>query len=223
MVGHAGRVFSGPYFESLALIDSFGAQIIQPVAALSWQIANWENMKQDKSLHWWSSPQKLLRAILMLDDNSHSIALGTTIGMFIGMTPTVGIQMILVVVFAFLVKPILKFNRMAALITVYISNPLTVLPIYWFDYKVGSLLIPGDVSREDFAKILHYQGFEGWWNTFAKLFLDVGAPLVVGSFIVATISSIATYPMLRWLLRSHDGQFPPDHELEQKPVATAAK
>ena len=81
-------------------------------------------MSDSRPLRWWSDPRSLLRHILMLDDTPHSIALGTAIGMFIGMTPTVGIQMILVIVFAFLVKPLFTFNRIAALITVYISNPL---------------------------------------------------------------------------------------------------
>ena len=179
-------------------------------------------MKQDKTLHWWSSPRKLLRAILMLDDSAHSIALGTAVGMFIGMTPTVGIQMILVMIFAFLMRPIFGFNRMAALIGVYISNPLTLVLIYWLDYKVGTLFIPGNVSREDFARILHYDGFEGWWTALTELFLVVGAPLVVGSLLLATVSSIVTYPTLRWLLRSHDLQHPSNHESQKKPLPKAA-
>ena len=157
-------------------------------------------MGESSSLKWWSSPHTLMRHILMLDDTPHSIALGTTVGMFIGMTPTVGIQMILVVVFGFLVKRLFTFNRVAALITVYLSNPLTVVPIYYFNYWVGTLFVGGSVTREKFAAILHYDGFAEWWETILALFVDIGLPLIVGSLVVASVCAIITYPAMHWLL-----------------------
>ena len=81
-------------------------------------------MPKGSSLKWWNSPRTLLRGILMLEDTPHSIALGTSIGMAIGLTPTVGIQMILVMCTAWLTHKLFHFNRVAALITVYISNPI---------------------------------------------------------------------------------------------------
>jgi len=156
-------------------------------------------MTGKKRLQWWSSPRTILRTILTLDDTPHSVALGTAIGIFIGMTPTVGIQMILVMVFAYLTRPFFSFNRVAALITVYLSNPLTVVPIYWFDYKVGTLFIAGNATRDEFAQILHYHGLIGWWNSLCALFVDVGAPLIVGSLVVATVCGGVTYPLMRYL------------------------
>ena len=166
-------------------------------------------MKHNKDVKWWSSPRTLLRTILMLDDTSHSIAMGTTVGMFIGMTPTVGIQMILVIIFAFLVSPLLKFNRMAALVTVYFSNPITVVPIYWFNYKVGGIFVEGTVSQDVFTNILKYDGLNEWWGAFVTLFVEVGSPLVLGSLIVATVCSALTYPAMRYILhRMRDSQPP---------------
>ncbi len=158
--------------------------------------------KEQPSLKWWSSPRALLRHILGLNDTHHAIALGTAIGMFIGMTPTVGAQMILVMIFAFLTKPFFHFNRMAALITVYISNPVTTVPIYYFNYKVGTLFYDSHHTMDDFEKILHYDSFSGWWETIVNLFVDIGVPLVVGSLIVAVICSAVTYPAMRWMLKS---------------------
>ena len=68
---------------------------------------------------------RMFRSILMLEDTPHSIALGTAIGLFIAWTPTVGIHMILVVSLALF----LRANKVAGLIAVYISNPLTLAPI----------------------------------------------------------------------------------------------
>ncbi len=151
-------------------------------------------------MRWWSGPRAILRTVLMLDDTPHSIALGTAIGMFIGMTPTVGIQMLLVMAFAFVTSRFLHFNRMAALITVYISNPITVLPIYWLDYQIGSMIVGGTLSYETLAGILEYNSIREWWATIVALFVEIGVPLVIGSLIVASIASAITYPIIWYLL-----------------------
>lgn len=147
------------------------------------------------------TPRALLRSILMLDDTPHSVALGTAIGMFVGMTPTVGTQMIIVIVVAFLTRPFFSFNRIAAVLTVYVTNPLTIIPIYWFNFKVGTWFIPSAVTYDDFVAIVQFDSHEKWYARVMLLVRDLGAPLLVGCLIVAIVSSVATYPIMRWLLR----------------------
>lgn len=142
----------------------------------------------------------MLRSILMLDDTPHSVALGTTIGMFVGMTPTVGIQMIIVLAIAFLVRPLFRFNRIAAVLTVYVTNPLTIIPIYWFNYQIGTCFVPSNVKYEDFVAIVRYDAHGDWSKRAMSLITELGAPLLVGCFVVATICSLLTYPAMRWLL-----------------------
>lgn len=154
-------------------------------------------MSSSKKIPWWNSPRSLIRALLSLDDTPHSIAKGTAIGMFLGLTPTVGIQMILVM----LVSLFVRFNRKAALITVYVSNPFTMIPMYWANYKVGTLFFEDTVSRQDFEQLLTYNGFTEWWEAIQAVFISIGMPLLFGSAIVATTGGIITYPLMRWLLR----------------------
>lgn len=153
----------------------------------------------------------MLRNILGIDDSAHAIALGTAIGMVIGMTPTVGIQMILVMIFAFCTRKLFHFNRMAAVLTVYVSNPVTVVPIYYFLYWVGTFFVAGNVTREDFAAIVEFEGFSGWLEAVRNLLFEIGAPLIIGTCIVAPLCGLATYPVMRWLLRWFRGErTPPD-------------
>ena len=159
-------------------------------------------MAEEETLKWWSSPRALVRHILCLDDSHHSIAMGTTVGMFIGMTPTVGIQMVIVIFVALLTKRFFEFNRVAALVTVYISNPVTMIPIYYLDYKVGTIFFGGDVTQDEFAKILQYESFQEWWTTIVDLFVGIGVPLIVGSLVVASICSAITYPVMRSVLKT---------------------
>lgn len=156
-------------------------------------------MKQKQPLPWWSSPRSIMRYILMLDDTPHSVALGTAIGVFIGLTPTVGIQMILVMLLAAATGRLFQFNRVAALLAVYISNPLTMVPLYWFLYWVGTWFVPGHRSHSD-LKELDFHNSEEWWNTISTLFVDFGTPLLVGTAIVATIGGLVTYPVMLWVL-----------------------
>lgn len=161
-----------------------------------------ETTPPPQKLHWWSNPQTLLRYVLSLDDTAHHIALGTTMGMFIGLTPTVGIQMAIVIAVYYICLPFFRFNCKAAIVTVYISNPLTMVPLYWFDYRVGQLVFGGDdITTDRIREIVTYEGFAEWWRAIVTLFVDLGLPMFAGSLIVGSVGAAATYPTMRYLLR----------------------
>ena len=48
--------------------------------------------------------ERMVRPILQLNDSPHSISLGITLGLFIGLTPTVGLQMVIVVILGTLIR-----------------------------------------------------------------------------------------------------------------------
>ncbi|RMG35818.1 MAG: DUF2062 domain-containing protein [Planctomycetota bacterium] len=153
----------------------------------------------------WLHPRFILRTILMLDDTPHSIALGTAIGTFVGLTPTVGLQMVIVLILDRALRCFVRFNRIAALLAVYISNPLTVVPIYYLDYRVGTLIFEGGLRYADFRRILHFRGWHGWWRALWTLLVDIGAPLIVGSLIVGAVGAAVAYPSTRWAVQRMRG------------------
>ncbi|MGE3313913.1 MAG: DUF2062 domain-containing protein [Planctomycetaceae bacterium] len=144
-------------------------------------------------------PRALVRRILAVDDTPHAIALGVAVGMFVACTPTLGIRMAIVAVFAVATWRWFYFNRSAALLTTCLSNPVTTVPLYYFNYWIGSRFIDGRVSREDFARALDYQSLAEWWQAAEWLLIEVGTPLLLGSLLVASVMSVATYPAMRWL------------------------
>jgi uncharacterized protein (DUF2062 family) len=161
-------------------------------------------MQESRLRKWWRDPRTLLRTILMLDDTSHSIALGTAIGVFIGLSPTGGIQMMLVMLTSLLTRKFFRFNVMAALITVYISNPLTAIPILWSEYQIGTLFFERTVTKDDFVRMIEFGGGATWWDSVViwwhsvvALAYKIGAPLVVGSIVLGGICAILTYPAVR--------------------------
>ena len=62
-------------------------------------------------------------------------AKGLAIGVFSGCFPFFGLQTLIGVVFAKLAKG----NIVLAAIGTWISNPFTYIPLYYFNYKVGSI------------------------------------------------------------------------------------
>ena len=149
---------------------------------------------------WWTSPRRLVRRLLSLDDSPHAIALGTAIGMFVGMTPTVGIQMILIVTIAAVTRPLFHFNRVAGLITVYISNPITIMPLYAAFYYTGTLVVEAPLTPAEFQEQFELALDRSWLDPLRFIFQEVAWPMIAGSLLIAIATSAPTYPIVRRLV-----------------------
>jgi hypothetical protein len=87
-----------------------------------------------------SSKDSLKRAyerFLKIRGNPREIALGFALGLFIGMTPTIGFQ----IPIAVFVAALFKWNKISAAVAVWITNPLTAPFIYSFSYFVGAKML----------------------------------------------------------------------------------
>ncbi len=132
----------------------------------------------------------LVHRVLHADDTPHRIALGVAIGVFIAWTPTIGFQMALVVALAWL----LNANRVVGIPLVWISNPVTLVPIYLPNYYVGRWIVGSRVPPPDFAGFANVTGgwlamVRAWWTITWHGLL----PLWLGSLIVATVLGVASY------------------------------
>ncbi len=124
----------------------------------------------------------LLLRFIRLRGAPDEIAKGVALGIFIGMTPTFGFQMAIAVFFAFL----LKENRLAAILGVWVTNPVTAPFIYALEYESGRILLgmerlalPGEFT---FAALKTL----GW---------EVTAPLLVGSLIYGVLCAALSFAM----------------------------
>ena len=138
--------------------------------------------------------ERVLRPVLGINDSARSIALGLTIGVFVAMTPTVGIQMPIV----FVLCSLARGNRVAGLAMTWISNPVTTLPMYYGYYRLGLLFTGGDeVDYEDVRAIL--DGGEGEdrdiWSAVVELIECLGWPLWLGSLVIAVVVTLPVYPL----------------------------
>jgi uncharacterized protein (DUF2062 family) len=90
--------------------------------------------KKDSPQNWL---RRLYERFVRIRGHPREIALGFALGIFIGMTPTMGIQMPIAVFIA----AIFKWSKISAASGVWISNPFTAPFIYGSTYVVGANLL----------------------------------------------------------------------------------
>jgi uncharacterized protein (DUF2062 family) len=108
------------------------------------------------------------------------IAKGVALGIFIGMTPTFGFQMAIALFFAYL----LRENRLAAVLGVWITNPVTAPVIYTIEYEMGRILLamPRASLPQEFS-----------WEAYSQLGWDILLPLWVGGVLAGIILGALSY------------------------------
>ena len=141
------------------------------------------------------------KEIKTLNGDPHYIALGFAIGVFVAVTPTVPFHTVLAVALAFL----LRASKPAALISVWISNPFTVVFLYLASYKAGYLffndtdlavqsrvnLIENLESNMGFSHKIRYLG------EFIVNKMDVFLIMNLGGLILGLPMGIAAYFIVR--------------------------
>ena len=150
---------------------------------------------------WRSSPRTLLRYLISLDDTSHHIALGAAVGIFVGLTPTPGIQMLLVVLLSRICRRMFYFNLPAALVATYASNPITALPLAWLSYRVGRLFVGGDLEQSELEELIRSNSLTELRDLLSALFFELGWAYLIGSLILAAASALATYGLMLAIVR----------------------
>ena len=105
-------------------------------------------------------------------------ALGFGVGIFSGCFPFFGLQTLMGV---FLAK-VFKWNGILAAVGTWISNPFTYIPLYYFNYRVGSLFLNEDRNIVDFSHITTNElWYQGWY---------LSSRLIMGSICVGLVAGI---------------------------------
>lgn len=122
----------------------------------------------------------MLMRFVRLRGLPEDIAKGMALGIFIGMTPTMGLQMPIALVFAWM----LKENSLAAVLGVWITNPVTAPFIYGLEYEIGRRLlgmefvaVPSELTFDTVSKV-------GW---------DFLVPLWLGGILAGILLAPAAY------------------------------
>jgi len=162
---------------------------------------------------WKRLIQPALRAIITTNDSPRQIAAGAALGVFVALTPTLGIQMII----ALFLATLLRVSRIPAMAMVYITNPVTALPIYgacyWFGVRLCrffGLPAGGGEAFQRFREALSAGAdmsmFEHFWQicrTFAAFGLKLAVPLWLGAVLIGLAAAALTYPIALRIVEGH--------------------
>ncbi len=158
----------------------------------------------------------LVHNILHLDDTPARIAGGVLLGTFIAFTPTLGFQIVIYVAIATL----LRANKFSGIPILFISNPVTVAPLYYFVWRVGDYVINGGgngapITRAELEERLNAAGVvlgdevfwrdfldPNLWITVGRLLIDLGAELWAGAFICGLVFGPPLYFLTLWNVRA---------------------
>ena len=154
---------------------------------------------------WLRLRRFVMHNILHADDTPHSIALGTAIAVFIAILPLVGVQMFLAVA----VAALFRVNRAVCIPVVWITNPITIVPLYGACLAMGRLVLG---TKADATPILDELTTKSqsaswldleFWTHLLSLMVNVGGELWIGCSIVGAAVAIISYPVMRWLVISY--------------------
>lgn len=136
------------------------------------------------------------KSIFKVKDSPHRIALAFAVGVFMGVSPLLGLHYIGGIFLAWL----LRLNKLVAIVGVSVNNPWTIVPLSTFCVWVGAKLIgikqvlpEVDWKSLSLMNILNrLADFENFMLIVKKLMPLISA-FFVGSFIICTISAVISY------------------------------
>ncbi|MBA1146758.1 DUF2062 domain-containing protein [Ectothiorhodospiraceae bacterium WFHF3C12] len=139
--------------------------------------------------HRWLARHPIVARVLdyagCLGVDDHVIARGVAVGLFVGLTPTVGVQTLLMIAGCVM----LRGNFPAAFLVSWVSNPLTMAPLYVAFNALGRVAFEPLVRPS-----VKLTGVEGTAVVEALLTL-------LGSLMLAVPISLLGYAVALWVWR----------------------
>lgn len=132
---------------------------------------------------------RLMHAPNLWHLNRHSVAWGVSIGLFMAFVP-VPFQMLLAVGAAIA----LSANLPVSVVVVWVSNPITVAPLFYSAYKVGALLLGTQPQP------IRFEISFDWLMT---RLVDVWEPFLLGCFVLAVSSALVGHITVKIIWRIH--------------------
>lgn len=139
--------------------------------------------------------KKFFRDPIVWQFNISRVALGVAIGLFVGIMTLIPFQMII----AALLAVILRANLPTAVLATWICNPLTIVPITYFNYYIGNLMLGQDTA---FVFEKFNWDYQHLWTSFYNWLTHFGVAFFIGFPFVATAFAILGYLLVIIFWRS---------------------
>jgi len=144
-----------------------------------------------KQQPWFLRPfQAILAHPAFFAVTRRSVVGALWLGLFIGLLPLPAQTLT-----ALLIALVMRVNLPIAGLSVWVTNPVTVFPIFYWEYRLGTFIL--DIPKKPFSIDLSWEWFTTGLVTYWK-------PMMLGSLITATVLSSAVYVAVsvtwRWVV-----------------------
>lgn len=136
-----------------------------------------------------------IRQVLVIQEPPRRIAVAFAVGLFLGMSPLLGVHTILALAVAWL----FKLNKFVTLMGVFVTNPWTIVPIYSFGTWLGARIIGMDtvLPSIDWSHITLVSFFEG--------FRPLVTPFFLGTTVLGLVCAVMSYALIILAIRRRRG------------------
>ena len=148
------------------------------------------------STFWFKARKVLAQKVLHTNDTPHAIARGASIATFVAFLPLVGFQTVIAIGLAALARA----NKAICIPIVWITNPLTLWPIYGACFALGRLIIPNPTTTDETVVISELErqqtvGFfePAYWKGLFGSLAFISLELWVGCLLVGFVSAVISY------------------------------
>ena len=135
----------------------------------------------------------LYEKIVKIDDSPQKIALGCSLGVFLGVLPGLGPLAALGLAMIF------RVNKAAAFLGSFITNTWLTLVTFVLAIRIGTSLLnlPWIETREQIKNIFtHFH----WRDFFDTAILQILKPLALGYLVIASLGALIAYVMVCWII-----------------------
>ncbi|MDH5622303.1 MAG: DUF2062 domain-containing protein [Gammaproteobacteria bacterium] len=141
------------------------------------------------SKQWFMTPfQHLLHDHRLWGIRRRTVVPAFALGLFVSMMPVPGHTLI-----AALLALGFRINIPVAALTTWVSNPLTMAPMYYFAYRLGRTLLNTPLQHFELAMS---------WDWITHTFVTIWQPMLLGCFILGVFAAITGYVVLDLFWRS---------------------
>lgn len=137
--------------------------------------------KPDRNI-WWRRSRYFYHRFIRLSSSPEAIARGLAAGVFAGCFPLFGLQTVI----GLAIATGIQGNKIMAAAGTWVSNPLTYVPIYAFNFQVGQWILGSGEEAYGYGGLTSQQEL-------MEMGADLITTLFLGCLVTGLVSAIASY------------------------------
>lgn len=163
-----------------------------------------QKRKRSQRRHAWRRQLRYIYVrFIRMRGSSRAIARGLAAGVFAGWFPLFGLQTIMGVAIAIAIQG----NKIMAAAGTWVSNPLTYAPIYYFNFRVGEVIVQSLGFELDIPSLDELQDFTQsstlpQFQEVLSIGVDFTVTLFLGCVVTGMISAVLAYFLGLWAIQT---------------------